>query len=225
MKIGLLCAIQQELDPFLPYMEQVHITEKASLRFYECTLSGIPTVAVRCGVCRVNAATASQILIDVYGVNAIINAGTAGGMEPSVKLFDVVASTEACYHDLDEELFTQFGSCSLFQADAKLLAAMKSACANDPSVHFGRMITGEIFVQDDMRDSLNLKFAPLSADMETAGMAQVCYMNGIPFLSVRAISDTAEHNGLDNFAAHLETAASCSKDAVLKLLTELRTLA
>lgn len=82
MKIGIICASDDELAPFLPVIEDCKITEKAMLKFYEGTICGAEAVALFSGVCKVNAAIASQILIDIFGVNAIINSGVAGGMNP-----------------------------------------------------------------------------------------------------------------------------------------------
>ena len=79
MRIGILCAGDTELEPFLACMEDCTITEKTMLKFYEGTLQGVAAVALYSGVCKVNAAIAAQILIDTSQVDAVINAGTAGG--------------------------------------------------------------------------------------------------------------------------------------------------
>ena len=80
MKIGIICAGDEELAPFLPLISGCKITKKAMLKFYEGQIEGLEVVALFSGVCKVNAAIASQLLIDVFGVNIIINAGTAGGI-------------------------------------------------------------------------------------------------------------------------------------------------
>lgn len=80
MKIGILCAGDDELAPFLPLIKGCCVTEKAMLKFYTGRINGIDVAALFSGVCKVNAAIASQLLIDLFGVDAIINAGTAGGM-------------------------------------------------------------------------------------------------------------------------------------------------
>lgn len=82
MKIGILCAGDDELAPFLPLIKGCCVTEKAMLKFYTGRIHGIDVAALFSGVCKVNAAIASQLLIDLFGVDAIINAGTAGGMAP-----------------------------------------------------------------------------------------------------------------------------------------------
>lgn len=93
MKNGIVCAGDKELEPFLPVIENCKITEKAMLKFYEGTINGIEVVALFSGVCKVNAAIATQILIDNFKVNIIINSGVAGGIDSNLNIFDTVIST------------------------------------------------------------------------------------------------------------------------------------
>ena len=107
-KLGIICAGDDELAPFLEELEVSSTIEKAMLKFYEGKLCGFEVVILFCGACKVNAAIATQILIDSFHVNAVINAGTAGGMDPALKIFDTVISTEVAYHDVEEEILTEF---------------------------------------------------------------------------------------------------------------------
>ena len=224
-KIGFICAADDELAPFLPHIENCTISEKAMLKFYEGRIKGVPAVALYSGVCKVNAAIAAQILIDSYHVEIVINAGTAGGMDPKVKLLDTVVSTQALYHDVAEDILTEFhpGMSSVyFDADENLLNIAKKACTRKSHVHCGCMATGEQFIEDDLRESINEKFSPLSVDMETASIAHVCYVNEIPFIAIRSITDTADHAGTENFEKNCKEASVISKDVVLDFLDELR---
>lgn len=103
MKLGIICASDDELSPFLQIIEDYKVIEKAMLKFYEGTICGMEAVALFSGVCKVNAAIASQILIDGFGVNIIINSGVAGGMDLKLQIFDTVISTESYYHDVAEK--------------------------------------------------------------------------------------------------------------------------
>ena len=222
MKIGIICAADTELQPFLPHIQNCKTSQKAMLTFYEGAIDDVPVTAVFCGVGKTNAAIATQILIDTYGAAAIINSGTAGGMDTALGLFDTVVSTEAIHHDVHEGILTQFQpwlpSVSII-ADAGLLEAAQKVAANaDNKVHFGRMVTGEKFIEDDGRADILAAFAPLTVDMETASIAHVCYVNSIPYIAVRTITDTAEHAGTDNFEKNCAPASVISKDFVLALL-------
>ena len=113
------------------------------------------------------------------------------------------------YHDVAEGILTEFHPWlenNYFEADKNLLeAAKKYQLTSHYPIHFGTMVTGEQFIVDEGRDSINQRFAPLCVDMETASMAHVCHVNKVPFLSVRSITDTADHKGEENFSKTCRT--------------------
>lgn len=227
MRIGILCAGDREAAPFLPEIRNARITEKAMLRFYEGQIKGVDTVTLYSGVCKVNAAVAAQILIDTFGVGAVINAGTAGGMSEEVKLFDTVISTESAYHDVAPHILTGFHpwmDTAYFQADPHLLQLSRCAVdrlALETGVHWGRTVTGEAFVTDEGRQTICQRFSPLTVDMETAAIAHVCYVNRVPFLSIRCVTDTADHSGAEAFETNCTKAAAIAKEITLALVAEL----
>ena len=225
-KIGIVCAVEKELLPFLSHLENRSETEKARLTIHEGSLFGMPAAALYSGVGKVNAAIATQILIDIFGVNTVVNAGTAGGMANEIGLFDTVISTEVTYHDLEGSILTEYHpwmASPFFEADGTLLDIAAAVCRNRPRVHFGRMVTGEQFIENGMHADINRKYAPLSVDMETGSIAHVCYANCLPFLSVRTITDTEAQAGVEVFERHCEQAAGISKDIVLEVLRVLST--
>lgn len=131
LKVGIICAGDSELEPFLNHIHNCHITEKAMLKFYEGEINNIPVVVLYSGVCKVNAAVAAQILIDSYHVNTIISAGTAGGMEKTIKIFDTVISTQLAYHDVADDILVEFHPwlpSIYFNADEKIISCCKKNC-------------------------------------------------------------------------------------------------
>lgn len=227
MRVGIICASDSEVAPFLPIIDECKITEKAMLKFYEGKINGIAVVTLFSGVCKVNAAIAAQILVDTYGINIIINAGTAGGMDPKLKIFDSVISTEAAYYDVAPDILTEFHpwlESVYFKSDQELLNLTHKAIdkiAMEGKVYWGRMVTGEVFIEDEGREKINEQFAPLTVDMETASIAHVCYVNSIPFISIRSITDTATHSGAGYFEENCEKASIIAKDITVALLKEL----
>ncbi len=224
-KIGILCAGDTELAPFLEHMKGQQITEKAMLKFHTGTINHVNVSAVYSGVCKVNAAIAAQLLIDMFHVDLIINAGTAGGMKEGVQLFDTVISERVIYHDVADDILTDFHpwlKSNYFLADQELCAIARaySRTSKHP-VLFGTMVTGEQFIEDEKREEINRKFDPLSTDMETAGVAHVCYVNRIPFLAVRTITDTVTHQGIETFDQNCEAASEISAEIVLGILGQL----
>ncbi len=224
MKIGIICACDVEINPFLPIIEDCKVTQKVMLQLYEGKINNIEVVVVRCGVCKVNAAIATQVLIDSYGVDAVINSGTAGGMDTKLQIFDTVIATEVAYHDVSKDILTElhpFMETNCFASDDALLKAAKKTMdevETEGAIYFGRMVTGEYFITDEGRERINDMYEPLSVDMETAAIAHVCYVNKIPFISVRSITDTAEHSGVENFDANCEKASIIAKDITVSLL-------
>ena len=228
MRVGIICAGDREVAPFLPIIDECKITEKAMLRFYEGKINGIGVVTLFSGVCKVNAAIATQILIDTYGVDIVINAGTAGGMNKELEIFDSVISTEVAYHDVAQNILTEFHPWLenvYFKADQELLDLTQKAVDKievEGKVFWGRMVTGEVFIADEGRQKINELFDPLTVDMETASIAHVCYVNNIPFISIRSVTDTATHSGTVHFEENCEKASIIARDIVVALLAEIR---
>lgn len=221
-KVGILCAGDTELAPFLRAMEDGRVTEKAMLRFYEGKIAGIPAAAVYSGVCKVNAAVAAELLIEVFGVDAVINAGTAGGVGPGIRLFDTVIAERSVYHDVAGDILTEFhpwAPSAYFPSGEKLLSAARryGETAAVP-ILFGTVATGEIFVENKDRERILQKHSPLAVDMETAAAAHVCYVNGVPFLAVRCVTDTGEDSGPEAFERNCERASEIAAEVTIGLL-------
>lgn len=228
MKVGIICAGDMELAPFLPIIEGCKTSEKAMLKFYEGTIRDIEVVVLFSGVCKVNAAIAAQILIDTYHVDSIINAGVAGGMDSKLDIFDTAISTEIAYHDVAEGILTEFHpwmETVYFKADSQLLELSKKAVEKmelSCKVFWGRMVTGEAFITDEGRQEINEQFSPLTVDMETASIAHVCYVNKTPFIAIRSVTDNEKHSGGEHFEENCEKASIIAKDITVALLEEIR---
>ena len=224
MKIGIICAGDREIAPFLSHMEEDRVSMHAKLRVHEGKMCGMPTAMVESGVCKVNAAIAAGVLIGQCGVTAIINGGTAGGMAKDVQLMDTVVMTECAHHDVSAGILMDAHPCRnsiWFKSDEKLLRIAKETLGNDKNMHFGRMVSGEQFITQEGRERINREFAPLCVDMETAAIAQVCEAYGIPFIAVRSITDTADHAGAENFERNVAKASKLSNIAVMRMLDRL----
>lgn len=145
---------------FFAVEKDCKVTEKAMLKFYEGKIHGIEVAALFSGVCKVNAAIAAQLLIDVFGTDIIINSGTAGGMDRALKIFDTVISTEVCYHDVAPDILTEFHpwmDSVFFEADRELIELSKAAVSKikpKGKVVWERMATGESFITDEGRQRI-----------------------------------------------------------------------
>ncbi|MCI9331756.1 MAG: 5'-methylthioadenosine/S-adenosylhomocysteine nucleosidase [Oscillibacter sp.] len=221
-RVGILCASDTELAPFLKEMEVDGVAEKAMLKFYEGSAGKIPVVAVYSGVCKVNAAVAAELLMECFDVEAVINAGTAGGMDPEAGLFDTIIAERSFYHDVAEDILTEFHPWMpsvYFPSDEGLLSAARTyAKTGEYPIFFGSIATGERFIGNRGRERIRQKHAPLAVDMETAAVAHACYVSGVPFLAVRSITDTEKDSGPEAFARNCEKASEIAAKVTLGLL-------
>lgn len=216
-KLGIICAVSTEAKPYLDSLKNVTVTDKATLQFTEGNLFGIPTVITDCGIGRVNVAAAVQQLIDVFSADTIVMSGTAGAIDKSLSIGDTVIVTQSVYHDLDIEVFgayRPFVKDGHFNSDSRLVDVFRKIKPGEISqrIRFGKIATGEVFVAEDGREEIIERFDPLCVDMETAGAAHVCFLNNVPFVAIRSITDTADDSGFDTFETNVKVASQNSFD-------------
>lgn len=200
--LGIIGAMEVEVNTLKSRMEIEEVVMKASMAFYKGSYKGKKVVIVRSGVGKVNAAICTQILVDCFHVDAVINTGIAGSLQAKIDIGDIVVSTDALQHDMDA---TGFGyekgvipqmDTSVFIADEKLRKVAKDACERvnmDIHVHEGRVVSGDQFISDKkVKDDILKNFDAYCTEMEGAAIAQAAFLNKIPFVIIRAISDKAD---------------------------------
>lgn len=200
--LGIIGAMDTEVAKLKEMMQDVKITEAASMEFYEGTLNGAKAVVVRAGVGKVNAACCTQALIDHFPVSCVINTGIAGSLKAEINIGDVVLATDAVEHDMDVAALGYAPGIipdmdtEAFLADEKLRRIAKESCKKvnpDINVYEGRIVTGDQFISSKEKKAwLTETFGGFCAEMEGADIAHAAYLNHIPFLIVRAISDKAD---------------------------------
>lgn len=207
--LGIIGAMEEEVAKLKEQMTETAIEKAAGLEFYLGYLNGTRVVVVRSGIGKVNAAICTQILADRYQVSAIINTGIAGSLKAEINIGDVVLSADALQHDVDATAFGYaFGQIPrvdtlAFPADEKLRELARECCLQvnpDIGVHEGRVLSGDQFIFDrEKKAQLFRDFGGACTEMEGAAIAQTAYMNGIPFLIVRAISDKADDSAAEDY--------------------------
>lgn len=217
MKIGIIGAMEVEVEALKSEMNVKSVVTKASMEFCEGTIGNTEVVIVRSGVAKVNAGICVQILVDLFNVTHIINTGVAGSLDARINIGDIVLSTDACYHDVDATVFgykkgevPQLGI-HAFPADASLREAAKAAikkAAPDLGVFEGRVCSGDQFVSSsDVKKAIIDEQGGMCTEMEGAAIAQGCYLNKIPFVIIRAISDKADGSDIVDYPVFEEKAA------------------
>ncbi len=235
MRIGIIGAMESEVANLITRMEDVTYREKAGRRFAVGTLSGKEAVVVQSGIGKVAAAITAQILVDDFGVDALLNTGMAGGLDSRLAVKDLVIATAALQHDFD---ITSFGHArgfmygeddtkpTLFVADEalreKARAAAEAVLPTGSKAIDGVIASGDIFVDDSaLKATLRDDFGAAAAEMEGAAIAQAAVANGVPFVILRTISDLAEHQANVSFDELEKYVGKLAGDITVALLANL----
>lgn len=209
-RIGIIGAMDEEVSRLKENMQVEKIEKKAGMEFFAGVLGNKDVVVVRSGIGKVNAGICTQILVDDFQVDGVINTGIAGSLKNEINIGDIVLSKDSLQHDMDA---TGFGyepgviprmEQSVFAADETLirLAQKVNEEVNPDIASFvGRVVSGDQFISDNgKKEFLVSKFQGYCTEMEGAAIAQVCYLNEIPFLIIRAISDKADHSATMDYS-------------------------
>lgn len=200
--IGIIGAMQEEVEQIIAVMNVDKKLEKAGMVFNAGKLSGVDVVIVVSGIGKVNAGICTQILVDEFNVSAVINTGIAGSLNAVIDIGDIVISRDVLHHDVDA---TNFGyelgqiprmDTLAFKADEELIKIAENACEKaglDIGTHVGRVVSGDQFISDKgVKENIVKNFAGDCTEMEGAAIAQTAYLNSVPFVILRAISDKAD---------------------------------
>lgn len=200
--IGIIVATIEELEAVKQIMFELKKEVIYDLNFYKGEINNKNYVLVQCGVGKVNAARTTQILIDKFNLEYIINVGVAGGLRNDLQIGDIVVGRDLVQHDFD---ITAFGhekgyisdTGKIFKSDNFLVEKLGKIKIDDIKIITGTIASGDIFVQDiKMKEKIRKNFNCDCVEMEGAAIGQVCFLNNVPFIVVRSISDIP--NGKNN---------------------------
>ena len=229
--VGIIGAMEQEVARLKEVMENVSITTRAGMDFYEGVLEGKKVVVVQSGIGKVNAGMCTQILADLFQVEAVINTGIAGSLNNDINIGDIVLSTDVLHHDMDA---TGFGyplgqiprmDVLSFEADKKLIELADKACRKvlpEIGTHIGRVVSGDQFISDKaVKERIASNFNGCCTEMEGAAIAQTAYLNKVPFVILRAISDKADDSATMDYPTFEKKAIENSVKLIKELVLEL----
>lgn len=228
MVIGIMGAMSVEVETLKARIDNTEVSTFAKIQFHKGRLNGKNVVVAQCGVGKVHAAICTQILKDKFNVTHVINTGVAGALDPDLDVTHVVVSDELMQHDFDTSPAGDKKGvvCGIdvetFKSDKTLVEVAKKAAETvlkPEEVHFGHIATGDQFVSDEktkteVREYHNAK----CIEMEGGAIAQTCYLNNIPFVVIRSISDKAGEDAHLSFDEFVTIAARNSEHIVLKML-------
>lgn len=215
--IGIIAAMQEEMNEIKKIMNNVQEKNIYELKFYEGTINNKNIVLVESGVGKVNAARTTQVLIENYKIDAVINVGSAGSANQELQIGDIVIGKTLVQHDFD---ITAFGHPKGYisnvgeriKSDENLIKSMEQTIENLQNKEFkikiGTIASGDIFcTEPKMKEKIRDKFNADAIEMEGAAIAQVCKLDNMPILVIRSISDSPNGNNNITFEQYLETAS------------------
>ena len=210
--IGIICALKIEVDGLKALMEEAVATHKAGLEFISGKIFDKDVVLLECGVGKVNAAVGTQVMIDLFKPDVLINSGIAGSLTKRLTVGDIVISTDCVEHDINcTELGEPRGQIWFpnekriaIPADEALTKQLAECCQG-----LGYRMK---------REYIAFEFCALCCEMEGAAVGHVCYMNGVPFTILRSISDDFKFNKVENYEEFKELAADRAIKALKKFI-------
>ena len=195
MKIGMITAMSSEQKQVAQLLEDKKEVTHGIYTYTEGKINGNTLILTQCGIGKVNAAAGAVELIRTYQPDCIISTGVAGGIDPCLKVMDVVASRQIVYHDVwcgEGNDYGQIQGLPTFFEGNQTLFDCALSLKGDTIIHGGLICSGDKFITDrEERNTIKGNFPEgLAVDMESGSLAQICYLYKIPFISFRIISDT-----------------------------------
>lgn len=217
MKLGVIAAMTSEIDYLVAHCELVNKIKLKQQIFYQCEIGDYELIVVASGVGKTNATMYTQILIDFFEPNGIINIGIGGALKQTLKPLDLVLGTSFSHHDVSiEQMNNLFPYTSIFKSDAALVKMFGDYI---PKENQGLIVSGEMFIAANKAKQVIIEtFDPLLVDMETSSMAHCCYINEVPFISIRSVSDLANDEADKSYKVNELVAADVAGKAVLDVL-------
>lgn len=221
-KIGIIGAMAEEIELLHQHVAIASEFTKAGITYYEGTLHGKQVIYCKSGVGKVNAAVCTQILLDA-GASCVLFTGVAGALDPKLEIGDIVVSESCIQHDMDctplgfAKGVIPFHPRSEFAADKQLV---ELAYAASERLFPGRSLKGKVLSGDqfiasrEAVETLHQTLQGACAEMEGASVAQVCDMNGIPYVVIRSMSDKADGSAHVNFVEFTVKASTHSHQII-----------
>ncbi len=228
--VGIIGAMQEEIELLLAQLNNRQSEKHAGITYHRGEFQGKKVVLTRSGVGKVNAAVCTQILIDRFGADAIVFTGVAGAVDPQLNIGDIVISTSSLQHDVDVTALgfprgkIPYQDVSEYPSDVGLIELAEEAGRKvyPGRCYTGKVLSGDQFVADRaIVKELYEELGGACTEMEGASVAQVCFMNDIPHVIIRSMSDKADGSAHVNFEEFTVEAANRSFAIVKEMVKEL----
>lgn len=220
---GIIGAMGCEVEMFHGLINDIQTREIAGINFASGHIGNCSVVVACSGVGKVNAAACAQIMIDRFEVSQVINTGVAGALAEYLDVGQVVIADDLTYHDVRPlQMESLFPYALSFPCDPGLVQRAQKACRETGVTNWrtGRIVSGESFIEDPaVKERIFSTYGALCVEMEGAAIAHVAYINKVPFIVIRSISDKADNDATVSFAEFSRQAAAVSARLVLAMLS------
>ncbi len=217
VKIGIVAAMESEINYLLTHCEVVNEIKLKKNSFYQCEYGDYDLVVVASGVGKTNASVYTQMLIDYFEPTAVINIGIGGSLSDAISPLSVVLGESFSHHDVNQEQMENlFPNQSVFLADSRLVTKFSTYI---DKTRQGKIVSGEAFISDSAaKEAIITNHQPLLVDMETSSIAHCCYINDMPFISLRSVSDLADESSDETYEVNEKQAADQAGKLLLSVL-------
>ena len=213
-KIVIIAAMDEELEAIQNKFENVEEKKLKDLVYYEGQAKGKEYVLTKCGVGKVNSARVTQMLIDNFDIEYIMNVGIAGSLNDELEIGDIVIGKKLVQHDFD---ITAFGHEKGYITDTGMIFESDDNLTKEYKKPVGTIASGDIFCnQVSMKEKIRTKFNADCVEMEGAAIAQVCTLNKVPFIVIRSISDKPNGRNHIDIEKFTKMASKRCADLVIK---------
>ena len=229
MKIGIIAAMPEELKLLVEHLEMAEKHQRLGHVYHTGRIGHHEVVLVESGIGKVMSAMSVAVLANDFEVTAVINTGSAGAVASGLEIGDVVVADRLVYHDVDVTAFGyDYGQMArqplYYEASRYLVEEMKAVLEKNQQVsQVGLIATGDSFIAgQDKIDQIKERFPDvLAVEMEGAAIAQAANSLGLPFMVIRAMSDTASHDANITFDEFILEAGKRSAETLIQLLNNL----
>lgn len=229
MKIGIIAAMPEELKLLVEHLEMAEKHQRLGHVYYTGRIKHHEVVLVESGIGKVMSAMSVAVLVNDFKITAVINTGSAGAVASGLEIGDVVVADRLVYHDVDVTAFGyDYGQMArqplYYEASRYLVEEMKAVLEKTQQTsRVGLIATGDSFIAgQDKIDQIKAHFPDvLAVEMEGAAIAQAAHSLGLPFMVIRAMSDTASHDANITFDEFILEAGKRSAETLIQLLNNL----
>ena len=224
MRIGVIGAMQMEIDNLKKSLENSSVEEISSVKFVKGTIGDVEVVAAVCGVGKVFAAICTEAMILTYHVDRIINIGVAGTLCSDLGVMDVALANQVVQHDMNtsalgDPIGLLSGLNQVFLPSDEKMRTLLCSCLKDKGIHYevGTIATGDLFLHKETQKTLlHERFNAIAGEMEGGSIGHVCFVNKVPFAILRSISDG--EGGAMDYQTFAEKAALQSIEVVKEFI-------